>query len=128
MELKAMSMKFAEKGARSRIAFISFRKKSMTISFSVNFFRKLQIENTDFVRIGYDKQKKILRFIFLEKEKDQTTDYKLYYTAKPSSGMRGVYAGFLNSQFGLDIEKLEGRYLSDKFIKCRNKNIIDIKI
>ena len=123
-----MSVKFAKKGARSGIAFISFRKKSMTINFSANFFRKLQIENTDFVRIGYDKQKNILRFIFLEKEEDQSTDYKLYYASKPSSGMRGVYAGFLNGQFGLNIEKLEGRYLSDKFIKCSNKNIIDIKI
>lgn len=123
-----MLMKFAKKGARSGIAFISFRKKSMTINFSANFFRKLQIENTDFVRIGYDKEKNILRFIFLEKEKDENTDYKLYCASKPLSGLRGVYAGFLSSQFDLDIDKLEGRYLNDRFIKHTNKNIIDIKI
>lgn len=111
-----MAMKAAKRGVRASEGRITINDKIKTITFSVGFFRtqKLNHNNTQYVRFGYDVDTNEIGIDFLRKFDSDGEAMKLTYTKSKSAASCPIRS--LLATFNMDIKDISGTYINDAII------------
>ncbi len=108
-----MAMVAARRGARPSAIKISIRKAQKSIMFSTGFFRahNISAENSKFIRLGYDSEKKIIGLEFLKSDDKSGEALKLAYS-KPGTSASCPVNPILIS-FDINVDLIAGDYLEN---------------
>ncbi|MCA9733441.1 MAG: hypothetical protein H6696_09430 [Deferribacteres bacterium] len=105
-----MAMLVAKRGARPSDIKITIRKAQKSITFSTGFFRKhnINVDNTKFLRLGYDDVTKEIGFEFLKSDDKSGEALKIAFSKPGTSGSCPINPIII--QFDVKIDDIAGVY------------------